>query len=68
MQTQVGQECCLIDVGSDLLSAALRGDVLCLRQLRSPTRAAAVTGKSDEILGDHWYGASRALLPWCVSR
>jgi hypothetical protein len=31
-------------------------------QLRPPT----VAGKGDEILGDHRYRSSRALLPWRV--
>jgi hypothetical protein len=49
----------LIYVGSDLLGAALSGDVLGLRQPRSPGRA----GKGDQIVCDHRYRASRALLP-----
>jgi hypothetical protein len=54
----------LIYVKSDLFGAPLGGDVLGVGQLRPPT----VAGKGDEILGDHRYRASRALLPWRVGR
>lgn len=49
---------------SDLFGAPLGGDVLGVGQLRPPT----VAGEGDEILGDHRYRASRALLPWRVGR
>jgi hypothetical protein len=51
-------------VGGDLLSPALRSDVLGLRQ-PGPPRGPS---KGEEIVGDHRYCASRALLPWRVSR
>jgi hypothetical protein len=54
----------LIYVRSDLFRAPLCGDVLGAGQLRAPT----VAGKGDEILGDHRYRASRALLPRRVGR
>jgi hypothetical protein len=64
VETQVGEERGLIDVNGDLLGAALGSDVLCARQ----RRASAVAGEGDEILGDEWYGAPRALLPRRVGR
>lgn len=54
----------MIYVRSDLFGAPLGGDVLGVSQLRPST----VAGKCDEILGDHRYCASRALLPWRVGR
>jgi hypothetical protein len=54
----------LIYVKRDLFGAPLGGDVLSMGQPRPPTVAA----KRDEILGDHRYRPSRALLPWRVGR
>jgi hypothetical protein len=54
----------LIHVDSDLFGAPLGGDVLGAGQLRPPT----VACEGDEILGDHWHRASRALLPRRVGR
>jgi hypothetical protein len=51
-------------VNGDLLGAALGSDVLCACQ----RRASAVAGEGDEVLGDEWYGAPRALLPRRVGR
>jgi hypothetical protein len=50
-------------VGGDLLSSALGGDVLGLRQPGPPSGS----GHGEEIVGDDGYGASRAFLPWRVS-
>jgi hypothetical protein len=50
-------------VGGDLLSSALRGDVLGLRQPGPP----GGSGHREEIVGDDGYGAPRALLPWRIS-
>jgi len=49
-------------VRGDLFCAALRGDVLGVRQLRS----SAVAGQGHEILGHHRDGAPCALLPWRI--
>jgi hypothetical protein len=54
----------LIYVNGDPFGAPLGGEVLGVGQLRPPT----VASKGDEILGDHRYRASRALLPWRVRR
>jgi hypothetical protein len=54
----------LIYVGSDLLGAALGGDVLSLNQPRSP----AVAPQGHEILGHHRNGPASAFLPRRVGR
>jgi hypothetical protein len=54
----------LIYVKRDLFGAPLGGDVLGVCQPRPPT----VARQGDEVLGDHRYRASRALLPWRVGR
>ena len=51
-------------MNSDLLGAPLGGDVLGVGQLRPPT----VAGERDQILGDHRYRTSRALLPRRIGR
>jgi hypothetical protein len=50
-------------MGGDLFSSALRSDVLRLRQPGAP----GGSSEGEEIVGDHRYRASRALLPWRVS-
>jgi hypothetical protein len=62
-QPQTREHRGLIYVGGDLLSSALRGDVLGLRQPGSP----GGSGKGEEIVGDHRHGASCALLPGRIS-
>jgi hypothetical protein len=52
----------LVYVGRDLFGSALSGDVLGVRQLRPP----GASCEGDQIVGDHRYSASRALLPWRV--
>ena len=49
-------------MGGDLFGSPLSGDVLGVRQLGPP----GGSGKGDEIVGDHRYSSSRALLPWRV--
>jgi hypothetical protein len=49
-------------VRGNLFGSPLSGDVLGLRQLGPP----GGSSKRDEIVGDHRYSASRALLPWRV--
>ncbi|HEX3802728.1 MAG TPA: hypothetical protein VHV75_07825 [Solirubrobacteraceae bacterium] len=49
-------------MGGDLFGSALRSDVLGVRQLGPP----GASSKGEEIVGDHRYRASRALLPWRV--
>lgn len=48
----------------DLFGPALSGDVLRVQQLRP----SGGPSERDEIVGDHRYGASRALFPWRVGR
>ena len=62
-QPEVGEDCALIHMGSDLLDPPLGGDVLGTSQLRPP----GVACKRHEITGNNRYRAPRALLPWRVS-
>jgi hypothetical protein len=58
-QPEVGEDCALIHVGSDLLDPPPGGEVLSMSQLH-PTRVAC---KRHEITGNDRYRAPRALLP-----
>ncbi len=51
-------------MGGDLFCSALGGDVLGVQQLRP----SGGSSEGDEIVGDHRYGASRALFPRRVGR
>jgi len=62
-QPEVGEDCALIHMGSDLLDPPLRGDVLGTSQLHPP----GVARKRHEIAGNDRYRAPRALLPWRIS-
>ena len=61
-QAQIRNHGGLINMTSDLLRAALSGDMLSARQMH-PARA---PGKPDEILSDQRYCTPRAPLPRCV--
>jgi hypothetical protein len=52
----------LIDMTGNLLDAASRGDVLGACELR----AATLTRKAQQVLGDEWHRSARAFLPRCV--
>ncbi len=62
LEPKIGQNRSLIDVGGDLFSTALSGDVLRADQ----RRAATVAGETDEVLGDQGHRSPRTLLPWGV--
>ncbi|HUY59979.1 MAG TPA: hypothetical protein VMV16_09750 [Solirubrobacteraceae bacterium] len=61
-QAEVGEDCALIHMGSDLLDPPLGGDVLGMSQLHPP----GVACKRHEITGNDRYRAPRALLPWRI--
>jgi hypothetical protein len=61
-QPEVGEDCALIHMGSDLLDPPLGGDVLSMSQLHPPW----VACKRHEITGNDRYRAPRALLPWRI--
>jgi hypothetical protein len=61
-QPEVGEDCALIHMRSDLLDPPLGGDVLGMSQLRPP----GVTCERHEIACNDRYRASRALLPWRI--
>lgn len=62
-QPEVGEDCALIHMGSDLLDPPLCGDVLGVSQLH----ASGVACKRHEIAGNDRYRAPRALLPRGIS-
>ena len=62
-QPEIGEDCALIHMGSDLLDPPLRGDVLGTSQLHP----SGVACKRHQIAGDDRYRAPRALLPRRVS-
>lgn len=61
-QPEVGEHRDLIDVDSDLLGAAVSGEVLSSSQRCAPTLA----GKAEQIAGDQRNRPAGALLPRCV--
>jgi hypothetical protein len=62
LEPEVGKHRSLIDVTGDLLRAALGGDVLGARELRS----AALSGQVQQITRYEWHSSAGALLPRCV--
>jgi hypothetical protein len=62
-QPEVGKDCALIHMGSDLLDPPLRGDVLGMSQLHP----SGVACKRHEIAGNDRYRAPCAFLPRRVS-